>query len=63
MAETETKNTRGQQVLQDLLRLEKLQKDTKEADLSLKEQQKKPKPLTNEQQLNLDDLFPTKHRD
>lgn len=60
---TETKNTRGQQVLQDLLRLEKLQKDTKEADLSLKEQQKKPKPLTNEQQLNLDDLFPTKHRD
>ena len=59
----EPKNTKGQQVLQDLYRLEKLQKDTKDADLSLKEQQKKPKPLTNEQQLNLDDLFPTKHRD
>ena len=60
---TETKNTRGQQVLQDLLRLDKLKKDTKEADLSLKEQQKKPKPLTNEQQLDLDELFPSKHRD
>ena len=52
------KNTRGQEVLQDLYRLEKLQKDTKEADLSLKEQQKKPKPLSNEQQLNiLDEAF------
>jgi len=52
------KNTRGQENLQKLLRLEKLQKDTKEADLSLKEQQKKPKPLSNEQQLNiLDEAF------
>tara|TARA_R100001594_G_scaffold149427_1_gene207198 strand:+ start:1180 stop:2805 length:1626 start_codon:yes stop_codon:yes gene_type:complete len=59
----EPKNTRGQQVLQDLYRLEKLQKDTKDADLSLKEQQKPPEPLTNEQQLDLDDLFPTEHRD
>ena len=54
----EPKNTRGQENLQRLLRLEKLQKDTKEADLSLKEQQKKPKPLSNEQQLNiLDEAF------
>ena len=54
----EPKNTRGQEVLQDLYRLEELQKDTKEADLSLKEQQKKPKPLSNEQQLNiLDEVF------
>ena len=54
----EPKNTRGQENLQRLLRLEKLQKDTKEADLSLKEQQKKPKPLSKEQQLNiLDETF------
>tara|TARA_R100001463_G_scaffold136397_1_gene201668 strand:+ start:63 stop:1496 length:1434 start_codon:yes stop_codon:yes gene_type:complete len=52
------KDTRGQENLQKLLRLEELQKDTKEADLSLKEQQKKPKPLSNEQQLNiLDETF------
>ena len=53
----EPKNTRGQENLQKLLRLEKLQKDTKGADLSLKEQQKKPK-LSTEQQLNiLDEAF------
>ena len=51
------KDTRGQQRLQELYRLEELQKDTKGADLSLKEQQKKPKPLSNEQQLNILDEF------
>jgi len=52
------KVTRGQQVLQDLLRKKKIDDETKQTDLSLKEQQKKPKPLSNEQQLNiLDEAF------
>ena len=49
----EPKVTRGQQVLQDLLRKKKIDDETKQTDLSLQQQQQKPKPLTKEQQLNI----------
>ena len=49
----EPKVTRGQQILQDLLRKKKIDDETKRTDLSLQQQQQKPKPLSKEQQLNI----------